>query len=127
MDMLQIIAVAVIAALCSVLLKERALQMGILLSIAACLILFLGIVPALTEVKGILEELGALTEISPVILEPVIKSVGLGIITKLAAGICRDAKENSLASFVEMAGSIGVLLLALPLLRMVLHLIGGLL
>ena len=47
--------------------------------------------------------------------------------TKLAAALCRDAGEGSLAAFVEVAGAAAAVLVALPLLKMVLQLVMGLL
>ena len=43
------------------------------------------------------------------------------------AALCRDAGEGSLAAFVEVAGAAAAVLVALPLLKMVLQLVMGLL
>lgn len=53
--------------------------------------------------------------------------MGLALVTKLAAALCRDAGEGSLAAFVEVAGAAAAVLVALPLLKMVLQLVMGLL
>ncbi len=55
------------------------------------------------------------------------QTVGLALVTKLAAALCRDAGEGSLAAFVEVAGAAAAVLVALPLLKMVLQLVMGLL
>ena len=44
-----------------------------------------------------------------------------------SAALCRDAGEGSVAAFVETAGAAAAVLVALPLLKMVLELIMGLL
>lgn len=49
------------------------------------------------------------------------KALGLAVITEMAAGICRDSGEMSLASWIETAGKLEILLLALPLAEDVLH------
>ena len=56
-----------------------------------------------------------------------LQTVGVAIVTKLAGEVCRDAGESGIAGFVELAGGVAAILVALPLLKMVLQLIGGLL
>ena len=53
--------------------------------------------------------------------------MGLAVVTKLAASLCRDAGEGSVAAFVELAGSAAAVVVALPLLDMVLKLVEDLL
>jgi stage III sporulation protein AD len=49
-----------------------------------------------------------------------IKTIAIGIVTKFAADICRDAKEQGIASLVEFSGAAAALCTALPLLKTVL-------
>ena len=56
-----------------------------------------------------------------------LKALGLAFLTELTAGICRDSGETGLASWVEMAGKIEILLLSLPLVENVLSAVSGLL
>ena len=74
-----------------------------------------------------LPELADLAQVSPQLLRPMLQTVGLALVTKLASALCKDAGEGSLAAFVEVAGSAAAVLVALPLLRMVLQLMLGLL
>ena len=74
-----------------------------------------------------LEELADLAALSPQVLRPMLQTVGLAVVTRLAGSLCRDAGESGLAAFVELAGAAAAVLVALPLLRMVLQLVGELL
>ena len=125
--MIQIGAIAITAALCAVVLRQKTPDIGTALSLVACVLLLFCTIPAFQEIRQALEEMADTAGISEVILVPVIKTVGIAIVTKLAAEVCRDAKENGIASFVELAGAAAAILLAIPLLNMVLQLIGGLL
>lgn len=118
---------AITAALCAVMVKQKAQDVGVVLGLMACVLLLVGVLPAMEEVAGMLRDMSEMAGLSEVILEPVFKTVGIAIVTKFAAELCRDAKENGIASFVELSGAVAALLLAIPLLRMVLELIGGLL
>ena len=55
------------------------------------------------------------------------KTVGVGVVTRLASAVCKDAGEGGIAAFLETAGSALALLTALPLAQAVLDTLGGLL
>ena len=71
--------------------------------------------------------LGEAAGLSPAVLAPVLKTVGIAILTHISAEVCRDAKESGIAAFVETAGAAVALCVALPLLRAVLDTVTGLL
>ena len=123
MDMLALGAVGVVAALFAVMVRQRAPEMALVLAMAACVLLLWNTLPLLESIRDVMEELASLTEISPALLRPMLQTVGLALVTKLAAALCRDAGEGSLAAFVEVAGAAAAVLVALPLLKMVLQLL----
>ena len=120
-------ALAVAGALCAVVVKQRAPDVGLVLGLAACVLLLAGTLPAFEEIRAMMNQLREMAGISEVILTPVLQTVGVAIVTKLAGEVCRDAGESGIAGFVELAGGVAAILVALPLLKMVLQLIGGLL
>ena len=61
--------------------------------------------------------------LSPQVIEPVMKTAGIAIVSRLAADFCKDAQEGGLASAVELAGTALALAAALPLVSMVLDLL----
>lgn len=56
-----------------------------------------------------------------------LRSLGLAMATELCAGVCRDSGETALASWVETAGRLEILVLALPLVRAIADAVAGLL
>ena len=76
--------------------------------------------------RVLLEELSALAGLSPAVLSPVVKTVGISILTRISAELCRDAGEGGIASFVETAGAALALCVSVPLLRAVLNALNGL-
>lgn len=126
-DMGKIAALAVAAALCAVVVRKQAPEISIVLVLlGAALILGLSLT-AIVGVKSMMDDLREAAGLSPAVVAPVVKTVGVAILTKFAAEICKDAKESGLAAFVETAGAAAALFLAVPLLRTVLTMITGLL
>ena len=117
-DILKIAAATVAAAVCAVVVKQRAQEVGLVLSLAA---------GAVESVRALMDELGEAAGLSPAVLAPVLKTVGIAILTHISAEVCRDAKESGIAAFVETAGAAVALCVALPLLRAVLDTVTGLL
>ena len=56
-----------------------------------------------------------------------IKTLGIGVVTRIAADFCRDAREGALAGVVELAGTVLALAAVLPLMSAVLELLTQLL
>ena len=64
--------------------------------------------------------------VSSIYLAPVIKCVGIGLVTDLAAQVCRDAQQGSIASVVELCGTFCALYISLPLIESLLSVAGKL-
>ena len=123
MDILALAAVGVTAAICGVMLRQRTPEVGLVLSLTACALLLRHTLPMMETIRDVLKEVAVLAELSPEILSPMLRTVGLAVVTKLASSLCRDAGESGVASFLEVAGGAAAVMTALPLLKMVLGLV----
>ncbi len=126
-SIIKIAAIAVAAALCAVVVKKHVPEIGIVVGLAAGAIILSISLSALKSAKEFIEAMGEIAGISPAVLVPVIKTTGISIITKLAAELCRDAKEGGVAAFLETAGAASALLVCLPLVETVLKMVTDLL
>ncbi len=109
------LAVSLVAAVLVMALEKQGKDMAILLTIAACcMVISVGISylrPVVTFLSE-LQEIGGLNEGMTAVL---FKTLGVGILTEVAAMVCSDAGNASLAKGVHFLGSMGVLWLALPI------------
>ena len=126
-DMVKIAAIAVAAALCAVVVKKNVAELGMVLALCAGAIILSCSLGALEGVKELMDTLADTAGLSPAVLAPVVKTVGISVITRVWAELCRDAKEGGIAAFVETAGAAAALLVSLPLLKTVLSMVTGLL
>jgi stage III sporulation protein AD len=90
-------------------------SLGLVLSLAGTVMDYVTDLTAVT---------GALDEASWFIL---LKALGLAFLTETAASVCRDSGEAGLATWVETAGKLEILLLSFPLIRTVLDTVSALL
>ena len=111
----------------SAVLKKNTPELALLLALTAGIWMMALAAEGLGAVVAMMEELAEQAGLSEVLLEPVVKTVALSILTRLTAEICRSAGEGGVAAFVETAGTVLALLAALPLVRAVALLMGELL
>lgn len=120
-------ALAVVGALCALAVKKTAPEVGLVLSLAAGLAVLSLALGAAEGVRDLMDALAGTAGLSPAVLAPVIKTVGIAILTRITAEVCRDAGEGGIAAFAETAGAAMALSVAVPLLRAVLETVTGLL
>ena len=124
--LVQAAALGLIGAVLTLLLKKNAPELALALSLAVCLIgagLALELFAQLREVIDLARER---TGLSPAIVSPVLKCGGIGVVTRLAADLCKDAGQGAAASMVELCGAACAIVTALPLIRSLLQMIGDL-
>ena len=115
MDIFKLAALAVSAALCALVLRRRVPELALVLTLAAGAALLGEAVSSLGAVRGLADSLARTAGLSPGVWKPVWKTVGIGLVTRLASAVCKDAGEGGVAAFLETAGSALALLAALPL------------
>ncbi len=116
-------AIGVAGAVITLLLKRSAPELGLAVSIAVSLLCALLASELISGLSEILELVKEQTGLSPAVVGPVIKCVGVGVVTRLAADMCRDAGQSAISSAVELCGAACALVTALPLIRSLLQMI----
>ncbi|GAA6393795.1 stage III sporulation protein AD [Lawsonibacter sp. OA9] len=117
--MVKVAAGAITAAVLGVVLRKNTPELALLLALAAGLWMVALVADGLGAVVALMEELTSLAGLSEELLEPVVKTVALSILTRLTAEVCKSAGEGGVAAFVETAGTVLALVVALPLVRAV--------
>ena len=122
-----IAAVALIGSLSALFLKREVKELSLLLSIVTSVILLSLVTAGAHEILSLLRQLAETAEISDALLAPMLKVLGIEVVTNLVANICRDAGEGGVASAVELTGAICALYTSIPVIQAVLILIEELL
>ena len=116
MSAVTVAGVAVVICLLAVTVRQVRPEFSTaLLIIAGCAVaasILAAVLPTLRELEGLALRHG-LSEGFAIVL----KTIGICFITQTAADICRDAACASLASKIETAGKIAVLVVVFPLFR----------
>lgn len=121
MEILQVVALAIVAAVMGIMLRQNKPEIAVLLSIAVGTVIFLTVLGKIGSVIDILKQLAERAEISNIYLGTILKIVAIAYIADFGAQICRDAGEGAIASKIEFAAKIMVLVLAVPIVVAVLQ------
>lgn len=101
--------------------KEGYTGYAILLSTVVGVLVFLYIINHLKAVLTVLQDLTAGANINFLFLDTLMKVVGIAYIAEFGSQICKDADEGLVASKIEFAGKILILILAVPIILLVLE------
>jgi len=120
-EIIRIVAFALIAAFMSMVLREYKPFYAAMVAVVAGVLIFLRVVTYLSSLISYLTEMTLQTSISLVYLNTLLRIIGIAYIAEFASQICRDAGESVIAGKVEFAGKLLILVLAMPLLTAVLE------
>lgn len=115
MNIMQIVALGIIAAILAVVLKEYRPELAMQISIAAGLIIFLSTLGKFTQVLEVMKSYAVKAEVDILYFSIILKVIGIAYITELGAQICRDSGEGSIASKIEFAGKVLIMAIAVPI------------
>ena len=115
MEIAQIVGLAIIVTVIGTVLKQIKPEMALQLSILAGVAIFLLIMDKIRLVVDLLQKLADQANVSSYYLFIVLKIVGVAYLAEFGCQICRDAGENALATKVEIAAKIFVIVLAIPI------------
>jgi len=127
MSIIQIVALAIVAVVLIVVIRQERPELALQISVAAGLIIIIFIVWKVAGVIKNLERLALRADLNMVYLGALLKIIGIAYIAEFGTQVCRDAGENALAFKVELAGKVMILILAVPIISAIVDTVARLL
>ena len=123
-EYLRFAAAALIGLILVLVVGRQSRDLGILLSLAVCVLLALGAMEFLEPVMELLNELKRLGELDGGAVGILLRCAGIGMVSELAGLLCADAGEGAMGKALQICANAAILWLSLPFLRQVLTMIG---
>lgn len=123
MDFFSIAGLAVVTAALALVLKQYKPEYGMLAALAGVLIILFIVINQISEIFTYAEDTLSGMSISTSGFKILFKALGISYVSQLASDICKDSGETALASKIELAGKVSVIIIALPLLKVFIELI----
>ncbi|ASK63229.1 stage III sporulation protein AD [Virgibacillus phasianinus] len=121
MDILQIVTLGIISSILFIILKDTHASIAYLLIILTGIVILSVIITQIGSVLKLIDSLGEKASIDGIYMETILKIIGIAYIAEIGANITRDAGLASIASKIELAGKVFILLLAVPIISAVIE------
>lgn len=110
-----IVGIAVVATAACVILQKTNPEFSMMVALVTGVLIFMFVLSSFTPILDSLESWMNEFGLNNVYFTTVVKTLGICYLTQMASDTCKDAGYSSIASKVELAGKITILLLALPM------------
>ena len=119
-------AISVSAVFVCLLIKKTNPEIGTLLSLCAVTIIIFSSVFMLNGLKELRNWVERVCGNAELYIRPIIKCLGISLVTKMSADLCKDSGQASLASSLEFCGTVSAFAVVSPMLMSLLDIIGAL-
>ncbi|WP_235194591.1 stage III sporulation protein AD [Shouchella xiaoxiensis] len=127
MEIVQLVGLGLIATFLALILKEQKPAFAFLLTMFVGAFIFLFLIDEIAQMIALISELAENANIHIVYLQTILKIIGIAYIAEFGAQIAKDAGQGAIASKIELAGKIFILVLAIPIIKAVIEMIIALL
>lgn len=104
----------VFAVLAALAIKKYNEEISAVIIIAAASLIAISVLPQLYSLCASIRDFSGGAEIPDEYISILIKSLGMCYITQFSANLCRDNGSQAVASQIELAGKIIIIILAIP-------------
>jgi len=123
MDILQIVLISIVASLLYLILQDIQPSFAFLLLLLTSIVIIIVVIQQIQLIIELIQSLGDKAAIESTYIQTILKIIGIAYITEIGANITKDAGLSSVASKLELAGKIFILLLAIPIITAVIDII----
>src|SRR5690625_6449599 len=121
MDIIQIVVLGIVASILYIILKDVNASFAFILIVITGIIIFLAVIKQIGAIFQLIETLGEKANIDGIYMETILKIIGIAYIAEIGASLTKDAGLGSVATKIELAGKIFILLLAIPIITTVIE------
>ncbi|KYG30961.1 stage III sporulation protein AD [Alkalihalobacillus trypoxylicola] len=123
MDIIQIVGLGLIATFLALVVKEQKPQFAFLLTVFVGVFIFLFLIDEIVKVIYMLQNVAEQANMNMIYLQTILKIIGVAYIAEFGAQIANDAGQAAIASKIELAGKILILVMAIPILTAVIEMV----
>lgn len=117
MNIVKIVFLCMLAVLLYALMRQLRPEFAPLVALAGVGVILVQLIGVLLNVSSTVENLISLAGLGKENVEILIKALAVCVITQFAADVCYDNSFSSAAAAVELAGRVGAIALAMPMIK----------
>lgn len=117
MNIVKIVFLCLLAVLLYALMRQLRPEFAPLVALAGVGVILVQLIGVLLNVSSTVENLISLAGLEKENVEILIKALAVCVLTQFAADVCYDNSFSSAAAAVELAGRVGAIALAMPMIK----------
>lgn len=126
-EMLTIGVIGIVTVLLAVQFKSIKPEYGIMISVIACIFIFIYSLTRISEIVEVVDKLSGMTSVSREYIKILLKITGITFISEIASDISKDCGYTAVANQIQIFGKLTVLVISLPVFTELISAITGLL
>ena len=126
MNILSVVGLGLIGALLGIIIRQYKPEFSIYISLTVGIIILGVLIGLISPVLDTITELTDAVNLNDIYGSVLLKALAICYITQLASDCCSDAGEKAIASKLEMAGKIAIVVISLPLFQSLVNVVTGL-
>ncbi|ABS74634.2 MULTISPECIES: stage III sporulation protein AD [Bacillus] len=126
MEIVQIVGLGLIATFLSLIVKEQKPTFAFMIVVFSGCVIFLYLIDQIYDIIRMIEKIAVNANVNMVYVETILKIIGIAYIAEFGAQLTKDAGQGAIASKIELAGKILILVMAVPILTVIIETILGL-
>lgn len=111
----QVAGLGLVAGILITMVRQQRAEMALVLSLVAGGLIFVFVAVRLAGLIGLFQDLAARAQVNAFYLGTVLKIIGVAYLAEFGGQVLRDAGDSAVASKVELAAKVVILILAVPI------------
>jgi len=121
MEIIQVVGLGLLVTVLILIIKEHKPLFAFFLTAVTGIFIFMFLIGKIAEVIRVLEHLAEKAEINMIFMKTILKIIGIAYIAEFGAQIVRDSGQESIASKIELAGKILIMVMAIPIITVIIE------
>lgn len=126
MEVIKIVGISIFSVIMIIILKNYRPEMALVLSTITGIGIMLYAISKMSSVINVLNDLISKSGVNTDFLLIIIKVIGIAYIVEFGKNVCIDAGQSSIATKLEMAGKVVIVVLTIPLISSLVNVLVGL-
>ena len=115
MNITALVAAGVVFSILALIVRNSKSEIAPLVSIGGSVLIIAAIIPYVITIIQTMEEFASLSPLGESFLTHILKITGISYITQIGSDLCIQSGENIIASRVQAAGKIAIMVITIPI------------
>lgn len=120
-EIIQIVGLGLITTFLALVVKEQKPIFAFALTVFVGILIFIFLIDQLYLIINMLNKIAVNANVNMIYVQTILKIIGIAYIAEFGAQIAKDAGQGAIASKIELAGKVFILVMAIPIITAIIE------